>query len=218
MRNVICIFAKPPIPGRTKSRLAKDIGDQAAAALSEALLRDIINICLEENSQTYLFYPPNSKPNDFGDILNPEVKLEVQEGHDLGERMSNCFKSLLSQDYQKVIIVGSDCITLSKQIITECFNHLDESELVIQPAEDGGYVLIAQSTFRSDVFKDIEWGGEEVMEKTLNIMHSQKFSYHLLETSFDIDEISDLKTLSEFVENQPRPFTQNWLRLFRRFS
>ena len=118
----------------------------------------------------------------------------IQEGKDLGEKMLQAFKDCLA-DYKRVLIIGSDCPYLSKQIIDEAFAALNENDLVIGPTEDGGYYLLGMKSLHSELFSDINWSTPMVFQSTLKIIHQKKLNTHILEKLSDIDFSSDWKTL-----------------------
>lgn len=210
MKNIICIFAKPPLAGKTKSRLAKAIGPTAAAELSAAMLKDIITQSTAvSNAELFIAYPPQSNPDDFSTVHIPGINYIVQCGDNLGERMANTFQYFLNQKHaDNVIIIGSDCITTSTEILKETFIQLTNIPIVIGPARDGGYVLIGQSIFTPEIFIDIDWGTSNVMQQTRTSLDSAQIKYHELSQTFDIDNHEDLIELKKFIKSNPRPFTK----------
>jgi uncharacterized protein len=213
MKNIICIFSKPPLAGMTKSRLAKTIGSTAAAELSAAMLRDIITQCMTViNAKVYIAYPPQSTPNEFATVHQSGINYIVQQGNNLGERMSNIFQTFLKPKHAaKVIIIGSDCITTSTAIIAESLTKLTEFPVVIGPARDGGYVLVGQSIFTPGMFMNIDWGSGKVMNQTAVLLDSAKVKYYTMPPSFDIDHHEDLAELKIFLKENSRPFTEKFL-------
>jgi len=203
IKNYICIFSKPPIAGKTKNRLAKDIGNELAAELSAAMLFDITGEMIKiESTSVCIFYPPDFAPADYKFLNQFDLTFFPQTGNDLGERMSNAFKLLLTvHNAEKVIIVGGDCISHTKELLNEAFANLKENQLVIQPAEDGGYTLIGQSTFLPELFKNIHWGSESVMETSRQIINANCITCLELPETFDIDTSADLHKLEKHLQN-----------------
>jgi uncharacterized protein len=196
--KIIAIFAKPPLPGKTKRRLAEEIGDKKAAEISAAMLTHIICEIRKLNDVTkLLFHPPDSSEKDFTAVETDGFKLISQKGNDLGERMSEAYRMMFSElKASSAIIVGSDCITHTTDSLIEAFDKLEQYDVVIQPAQDGGYVLVGESFYRAEIFNNIEWGTEKVMKQTEKILQINNISYMKLPESFDIDRASDLECSS----------------------
>jgi len=201
--NYICIFAKPPIAGCTKSRLAIDIGDDLAAELSAAMLYDIsMEASNVGDARVGIFYPPGYSKNDF--TLLDEFNFEYVEqcGHDLGERMENAFEFLFDKrDAERVLIIGSDCISHTSEVLNGTLSLLEISDLIIQPADDGGYTLVGQSKNVVKVFDDIPWGSDQVMNVTREIAKNLPIDFCELPESFDIDTADDLAKLRKLLSN-----------------
>ena len=213
MKNIICIFSKPPIPGMTKSRLAKSIGKTAAAKLAAAMLNDIIDQAMAvQNAKVIIAHPPENNPTEFRDLKCSNIDFIVQRGLDLGERMSNVFTDMLiQQSLEKVIIVGSDCITVSSEKLQTGFANLSKFPVIIEPAEDGGYVLAGQSVCCTEMFNNIAWGTKTVMEQTRKHLNKAKINFLESPSSFDIDCHADLRRLANFLENNSRPNTKSFI-------
>ena len=91
--KIICIFAKPPIAGKTKNRLAASIGEGPAAEISKIMLNILIKECKSSNAEEiYLYIPREFSESDFIGIDIIGLKLRKQSGHELGEKMANMFK------------------------------------------------------------------------------------------------------------------------------
>jgi rSAM/selenodomain-associated transferase 1 len=123
---------------------------------------------------------------------NDKFIKQLQKGNDLGERMHNSFEYAFLNKYKKVIIIGSDCLDLNESIIKDAFRLLDNSDVVIGPAKDGGYYLLGMKSPHSCLFKNISWSTSQVLKQTLSICESQHLSYSLLSTLTDIDVENDL--------------------------
>lgn len=211
MKKFICIFAKPPLPGKTKSRLAKSIGDQAAAELSGIMLQSLIVEASRSGAQEIVLWgSPGSSLDDFKEIDLAGVSFEEQSGQDLGDRMANCFKSYLEFEENQIILIGSDCISHTSELFNHAFNILSNCDVIIQPAIDGGYVLIGQTKFLNEIFKDIPWGGASVFGLTLEKL--SKHNYEVLPKAFDVDTMGDLKQLNEFAKANSNKEILSWFQ------
>lgn len=213
-QKYICIFAKPPLPGKTKRRLAKEVGDEKATEISKSMLYDIVSEANKiERCETILFYPPGTNLCSYQCLIEFPVYFVAQEGEDLGERMGNAFEQLISLlQADKVIVVGSDCITHDALFFDEVFQLLDDNGLVIQPADDGGYTLIAQSKLERRIFNNIEWGSSKVIEQTKEIIEASKINCYFTDESFDVDVKDDLKKVSGALARRPHAKTYKLLK------
>lgn len=212
--NILCIFAKPPIPGKTKRRLAESIGDKAAAELSEIMLNFLIN----EGRSTiadkiFLYIPKECNQVDFKGIDCSNLTIKYQQGCDLGKKMANLFETNCQND-NKVVLIGSDCISHTAENLNEAFGSLSTHDIVLQPASDGGYVLMGQKKFCADVFDGPKWGHSSVFQETSRILEKINTSYFLLPIAFDIDVKEDLIKLHSIVEKTNNPEIKKWLQKY----
>lgn len=139
-REALIIFIKNAVPGKTKTRLAQSIGDDNALAVYRILLEHTHRITSGLTCATFVFYSDAIMPQDCWQQSG--CRQCLQQGNDLGERMRNAFQSVFEQQYQKVVIIGSDCYELTSEILQQAFIKLNTTDVVIGPAKDGGYYLL----------------------------------------------------------------------------
>lgn len=188
--NYLLIFARNPELGKVKSRLAKSIGPKNALKIYLQLLDKTKEIALKVNCFRVVFY---SDFVDFHDIFDPTYFYKDQQyGEGLGERMNNAMTSSFEEGADKVIIIGSDCYELRSSLIQEAFELLNDKDLVLGPAEDGGYYLIGMKKPLTAIFENKEWGNSDVLLDTLLTIKEKGLTFHLLETLNDVDTIEDL--------------------------
>ena len=198
MNNLLIIFAKEPVSGKVKTRLIPEIGPDKALSLYSELLSDTLkvasNSCIEE---IHLYLHGDTRNNSIQNLVKQYgVKVCSQSGDNLGERMLNAFKNSLT-DFKRVIIIGTDCPSLELDDISQANNALDgDVDIVLGPAEDGGYYLIGLKQDFDFLFKNIEWGSGQVLSETLELINQRSLNYHLLQTRWDLDRPSDLKRYS----------------------
>lgn len=197
---LICIFTKPPIPGKCKTRLIPHLGEEGAAHLQEELICKIIDDLNDYKLCSFEIWQSESSDYFTNLVLNNnfDINIKTQFGADLGERMSNTFSASLKRN-KKVIIIGSDCVEYSKQYLTSALQSLDKDNAVIGPAYDGGYVLIGSTDYYPEIFKDISWGERCVLSQTLEKLSQLDITFSQLKVLNDIDTAADLKKASEFV-------------------
>ena len=196
--ELLVFFTRYPEAGTTKTRLIPALGPEGAAEFQ----RQMTEHCLE-------IAPP----------VRPEVDIQVQymgadrgemvawlgpiplyapqgEG-DLGERMARAFEMGFEQAYGKVIIVGTDCPALDSAVTTEAFAALDDHDMVIGPAADGGYYLIGLTMHTAPedldtLFMDMAWGTDSVLGTTRTRAAEANLKVAELRTLGDVDYPEDL--------------------------
>ena len=195
-KNLLMIFTRNPELGKVKTRLAKSLGDEKALEIYKFLLNRTKEVTQQIASDKAVFYSVKVRNNDIWDTTVFQ-KLQ-QEGADLGERMQNAFTVAFSMGYEKVAIIGSDLYDLESHHIDEAFNQLDSYDVVIGPAEDGGYYLLAAKQVYPDIFKNKDWGTSSVREATLSDLKKQ--SVFLLPILNDVDVIEDIQNHPAFTQ------------------
>lgn len=126
-------------------------------------------------------------------LFNP-THLSLQVSGDLGDKMRLALNQQI-KSHQTVVLVGSDCPAFTPHIIENAFTELEKksSDVVLIPAEDGGFVLIGcNCLLPEDLFQDITWGQDDVLERTVERLKARTLSYHLLPTLWDVDHPEDV--------------------------
>jgi len=190
MSKALIIFIKNPVLGKVKTRLAATVGDVTAFEVYKKLLNHTKKITLLIDADKFLFYADFLQTED--EWPNDRFIKHLQIGNDLGERMHNAFEYTFLNKYKKVIIIGSDCIDLSAPVIEDAYMFLDNRDVVIGPAKDGGYYLLGMKNPHQCLFKNVLWSTSQVLKQTLSICISQHLNYSLLPTLTDIDHENDL--------------------------
>jgi len=192
--SVILIFSKAPVVGQVNTRLVPYITAEQAANLHEELAHDRLKMCTSADlCDVQLWCSPDTEHQFFSDCRQRYgVQLHSQSGNDLGERISGALKVLLGQ-YKKIIIIGTDAPALDIDSIDAVINELERRDIVLVPAEDGGYVLLAASTYHEDLLVDVPWGSDTVLASTVRNIESLGLSYSLLGTCWDVDRPEDLE-------------------------
>ncbi|APQ19263.1 glycosyltransferase [Maribacter hydrothermalis] len=192
--NLLLIFTRNPELGKGKRRLAATIGDQAAFDIYKFLLDHTVAITKNLYAEKRVYYSEEIWENDIWDNHIFDKKLQV--GDDLGIRMANAFQEGFQNEYQKIIIIGSDMLDLSLEDIENAFKALEKNDFVVGPAEDGGYYLLGMKKFLPALFQNKTWGTETVLKDTLNNLEHE--SVALLETKNDVDYYEDIKDIDAF--------------------
>jgi rSAM/selenodomain-associated transferase 1 len=195
----VIVFARAPEPGKVKTRLIPALSAAGAAELHRRLVRHSLGAATGARlGPVELWCAP-----DTGDPFFREcerrlgVSLSAQGGGDLGARMRRAFESALARA-GRAILVGSDIPALSAQYLRDADQALVRgNEVVIGPAEDGGYVLIGLSRCDPELFRDIPWGGPEVMAETRRRIASLAWRLSELPVLWDVDRPEDLGRLPQ---------------------
>ena len=128
----------------------------------------------------------------------PQFKHKVQVGDNLGERMSKAFEDEL-EAAPSVVLIGSDCPLMDKSRIAQAFEVLEGKDLVLGPAEDGGYYLIGMNS-SYDVFTGVEWSTEKVLKQSLLKAKELGLKVGQLEVLRDLDDLDDYNFYKTILE------------------
>jgi len=182
-------MAKAPELGKVKTRLAKTIGDEKALKVYEKLLNYTLREanCALWDTAIHFSGKPGENLNTF------DFSIATQKGSDLGDRMQHSFQSEFSNGADRVVMIGADCAGLTLGHIERAFGMLKLHDLVLGPANDGGYYLIAMNEPHNEVLTDVPWSTEHVLEITKELAEENHLSVGLLEELIDIDTEADLE-------------------------
>lgn len=195
--NALIYFVKYPEPGKVKTRLAREVGDEQAAEIYRNLVESNLKILghVSESFRLILAFDPPDKEKEVKAWLEP-LKIDVflpQAGAALGERLENAFDVAFSEKAKRVMALGSDTLQLTPEIISEGFESLKEKDCVIGPARDGGYYLIGLASSIPGIFENIPWSTSLVCQNTIQYLTHWEWDYHLLPRLEDLDEAKNLK-------------------------
>jgi uncharacterized protein len=190
MTSVLIIFVKNPVLGKVKTRLADALGEANALLIYQKLLQHTCMITSNIFADKYVFYLEYINHNDLW--KNDLYKKELQTGNDLGERMMNAFELLFQKGYKEVVIIGSDCYELTEEMIMNAFDLLQQKNVVIGPAKDGGYYLLGMNVFIPQLFTGKRWSTDTVFQETLAEIKSRNYSTHQLPVLNDVDTPGDV--------------------------
>lgn len=191
--SVLLIFCKAPVAGQVKTRLQPTLtATQAAAAHRELTLLTLDRAFQQPLCQVQLYCTPDTSHSFFEQCAKDyPLMLSIQRGVDLGERMLNAFSDALSK-YRYAILIGCDCPSLAVADLHQALTALQNGQdVVIAPAEDGGYVLIGLNSPQPVLFEDISWGSEMVMTETRRKAKYASISIHELARQWDVDTADD---------------------------
>lgn len=217
-RDVLVVFARCPEPGRVKTRLARTVGDEAAAALYAAFVTDLqARFAAAPLAVRWAVAPPAA--GFAARFAIPDGQTFAQQGGDLGARMHAAFAHVRDAGFARCVLVGSDTPQLALATVERAFTALDDADLVVGPARDGGYYLIAARR-PLDVFDGIAWGTGDVLAATRARAAELHLTVALLDEDFDVDDADDLACLEQLLQAEgaraAMPATTAALRALRR--
>ena len=189
----LAVLAKAPIPGFAKTRLIPAIGAHAAAVLQERLTeRAVETACAADVGPVTLWCSPSLDQASFQDLaLRYSLALRQQPGGNLGDRMLG---AIAAQD-GPTLVIGTDCPALTAEHLRAAAAALDRADVVLIPAEDGGYVLIGMDTAHSELFSAITWGTPQVLGQTRARIAALGLNCIELPALWDVDTEADLARL-----------------------
>jgi len=199
MPAALLVFAKPPVLGQVKTRLAHDIGQVRALAVYERLLQHTANITNAlAAADVYVYWTQEPAPKAACRAwFAPSTQHRRQiESPDLGERMQAAFADMFQQNYRAVVIIGSDCPQIQTAHLDTAFAHLlggEDNRAALGAAEDGGYYLLGLQSMKTEVFSGKQWSTSSVFADTLADLQAQQTNTLLLPTLRDIDTAADLE-------------------------
>ena len=192
--NAPLVFVKHPTPGAAKTRLVPKLTPEQAAALSKAMTEDTLrSTCQSDSYQTTVCFTPPSAHQGVRSWLGPDVSLQEQCRGNLGARQYDAIRRAVKAGFRKAVIIGSDCPTIVASDIETAFQALEHTDVVIGPAEDGGYYLIGARRPVQSIFDGISWSTEKVMTETTARVEEAGLTLTLLDVKSDIDSYDDLE-------------------------
>ncbi len=187
----LCVFARAPALGGVKRRLATELGDTVALAAHIQLTEDTLGrLAAVPGLETELWLAGEPDAQVRGWLDTWQLPLRRQSGADLGQRMANALASCHADDVHG-IVVGSDCPPIDATYVRQAAEALSETDVVLGPASDGGYGLVGTGLPRPEIFKDIPWGTDAVLQVTLERIEQAALSVRLLAPIWDVDTASD---------------------------
>jgi len=202
--NALAVMAKAPVAGEVKTRLAPPLSPEEAAELYRCLLLDLLDhVATFEGADLYIAHDPPAGVSWFQEIAPPGFSCLPQRGGDLGERMRSVFEDLFARGYERVVMIGSDLPVFPPTILSDAFRALAESaRVVLGPSRDGGYYLLGLGRFVPDIFSDIAWGSDRVLDATRQKLARIGIEPVLLPVWFDVDRVEDLPALAAGVADR----------------
>jgi hypothetical protein len=194
-------MTKYPQPGKVKTRLARTLGPERACRLHEAFLLDLRDRLRQARLPvTWAVWPPDA---DVGTLL-PGETIVPQEGADLGERMDRAATRVANGSRETVVVLGTDVPHVPLAWVRRAAGEIEWGrDVVLGPARDGGYYLVAYRPPCPALFADVPWGSAGVLATTVARCGAAGLGLGLLPQLFDVDVGADLESLRGWCRTRP---------------
>ena len=191
----VILFTRYPSPGTTKTRLIPVLGPEGAARLHRMMAEHTLTRLQPLRASESVSIEVRFDGGDLDQMqswLGRNYSFTPQGSGELGARISRAVRSALDKGTKRVIVIGTDCPGLTADIVGQAIERLQTHDVAIGPARDGGYYLIGLARSLPELFRDIEWGTDKVLESTLKKSRELGLSCFLLPQLGDVDRPEDI--------------------------
>jgi len=201
--RIILVFARAPVLGKVKTRLATQLEDRVVLQLYRCLILDLLETLDGLKLPIVICHTPADAGPLFRRWLPDRYGLMPQKGAHLGQRMAAAFQDVFAMGYRQAVLIGSDLPDLPGDYVSQAFSDLHTVDAVIGPTADGGYYLIGfrGETYCPALFETLAWGTPQVLTETLAIAKTENLHITLLPGWMDIDDPADVAAF--LLRNQP---------------
>ncbi|HTU18816.1 MAG TPA: TIGR04282 family arsenosugar biosynthesis glycosyltransferase [Gemmataceae bacterium] len=188
--RVLGLFAKWPARGTVKTRLA---GDDAGwgVRVAHAFLLDTLQRLAVVDAYRVLAFAPIEREADFAAVASSRFHLTPQGEGDLGQRLSGFVEKHLQAGARTVVVVGTDSPTLPVEYIERAFTELENADVALGPATDGGYYLVGCGAEHPPLFENISWSSGRVLAETVATLADPHWRLSVLPPWYDVDTPDD---------------------------
>ena len=198
LANRLLVFAKAPVPGQVKTRMQPHLSTAQSAQLHRRLVEHCLHSCSSLPWAQLQLWVGSDHPWWAQLQLVTSLSVHYQQGEDLGARMAGAVASA-ANDELGLILIGTDCPDISGDYLRAAGAALQQHDVVLGPAEDGGYVLIGFSMQHREryaaVFAGVDWSTDKVLAQTRQRLVQQQLRWAELPVLCDIDRPEDLPLL-----------------------
>lgn len=221
-RRAIALMTRVPVPGQTKTRMMPALEPDECARLHECFLRDIGRTCRSFDADLLVPFEPHDAHAEEVDALLSLVGVDSSLQNDrcfpqaegtLGDRMLATFRRAFDAGYEACVLVGGDCPELSHTHLTRAFSVLDNRDVVLGPAFDGGFYLVGMSRAHAGVLALPAYGTNRVLAESLAAIEAQGLTYQLLDPLHDMDVVQDLSGFKKRMDVCP-DLRETWTGTF----
>lgn len=193
--RVLGLFAKQPIAGQVKTRLAAETSPEWAARVAEAFLVDALDRLSAVEAERVVVFSPTNAVEYFARLAAGRFETTPQSDGDLGQRMREFLTDRFATGASTVVLVGADSPSLPTTFVEQAFRELERVDVVLGPATDGGYYLLGCRRLASKLFENIAWGTSDVLFQTAAALLDARWSVALLPPWYDVDTLNDWRAL-----------------------
>jgi len=205
--RALLVFAKAPKPGNVKTRLLPAVSPKEATDLHAACIVDTLRLSRGLRRVDVLWFTAGG-PGHFRKLrkIQPGTTPATfsQRGGNLGARLEHAFGKGFRAGYREIVVIGTDTPWMGSARLRAAFVALRAADVVIGPAEDGGYYLLGMNKPIPEVFRDIPWSTDGVLTATLKAISRAKLRVKLLPKDFDLDRPKDLQNARRLLKTKPR--------------
>jgi rSAM/selenodomain-associated transferase 2/rSAM/selenodomain-associated transferase 1 len=199
-KDMLIVFTRYPMPGKVKTRLIPELGAERAADIHREMTKHLLSVAkdlAEENTLSVEIHFAGGNRKLMSEEFGTDLPYVRQSAGDLGHRMHASISRAFRKGMERVVLIGTDCPGIDREILLEAFEKLKIHDCVFGPAYDGGYYLIGLTKPAPALFEKIPWGDESALKKTIEIVRTQKLRYDRLKMLHDVDRPEDLKAWEE---------------------
>ena len=189
--DVLIVFTRFPVAGKTKTRLIPTLGETGAAELQRQMTEKTLCYARQAGVPIEVWYTGGTE-KQMSDWLGNDLHYVEQNEGKSGERMELAFQSAFGRGNQRVVLIASDCPSNRTENIQSAFKALRKSDVVLGPSIDGGYYLLGLRSYvlQLIMFEDIDWGSASVLKQTLSSAAGVRLAHlpllHNVDTPADI--------------------------------
>jgi uncharacterized protein len=206
-RRALVVIAKEPVAGAVKTRLAADVGADGAARAAAAMLSDTVAVITQVDAEPWVCFTPTDARRRMA-RLAPGCGLLAQVEGDLGDRLAGCFAALLGGGAERVVIVGADTPHVPRATYEAAFALLEQVDVVLGPASDGGYYLVGAKAALPELFVGVPMGTDTVLQVTIQRAIRHRLRIATVPMLRDLDRLEDLQAALAGGELDGSPHTQ----------
>lgn len=218
MANALILFVILPTEGQTTNKFMSLLSFEETVALHGCFAKDVYQKACASGADVYVFFTPGDKRSVFKKMLGNDAILLHHHGADLGQKMKNAIGAVLRMGYDRVVLMGTDIPHIHTETIQNAFENLENKDIVICPALDGGYYLIGMKQEYESIWNIQRYGTNTVMYDTLQHMKAENLSVSVGQMYYDVDQTADLKQLWKEIRGGAVcncPETMAWLASIR---
>lgn len=192
--RVLGLFAKHPVAGQVKTRLASATSPEWAARVAAAFLYDAVERLARIPARRVLAFAPDDAGPALVDAVSDLFTLVPQGPGNLGQRMARFFTAQVEAGAPATVLLGTDSPTVPLDYVERAFAELETSDVVLGPAADGGYYVIGCSSRVPPIFDGVAWSSAGVLAETVARLPAP-WRLALLPPWYDVDTLDDWQVL-----------------------